>query len=265
MTLILRRYDVRPLPLITLATTLAVAAGIALPTPVHAQDACATQAKKRRPSLFGAEGAGGLFTRIEGLARGDRKLGRDLKDTAQTGATQRMSEAGSVAACRAANPGEPAEAETASTDAPRRETATERARREQATADAKYPSRMAIPAEWKTAKDAYDAFGKVKCFGCEGGYAYAGWPSWPRDEFDGQYNGSETRLSRLPIGHVHRWSSNGFAGTLKVDGEEQVNGFRCRKMTYRLERDAKSAERPSLMCWGKANEYAGKDSWVGVF
>ena len=50
-----------------------------------------------------------------------------------------------------------------------------------------------------------------------------------------------------------------------MDGEGQVNGFRCRKMTYRLERDGKSAERPGLICWGKANEYAGSDSWVGVF
>ena len=65
---------------------------------------------------------------------------------------------------------------------PTPETTTQRARREQAGADLKYPSRMAIPAEWKTAKTAYDEFGKVKCFGCEGGYGYSGWVDWPRDE-----------------------------------------------------------------------------------
>lgn len=253
----------KPLPLATLVASLAVAATLALPAPARAQDGCAAQAKKRRPSLFGAEGAGGLLRRLEGAARGQRSLGTDIKDTAQTGAQQRLSEAGSVAACRATE-----KSERSGNEAPAQpagETATQRAARRQAEADAQYPSRMKIPAEWTSAKEAYDAFGKVKCFGCEGGYANAGWPSWPRDEFDGKYNGSETRLSRLPAGHVHRWTSNGFAGSLTVNGEEQVNGFRCRKMTYRLERDGKSAERPGLMCWGKANEYASKDSWVGVF
>lgn len=253
----------KPFPLVTISASLVCAVAIATPTAARAQDGCAAQAKKRRPSLFGAEGAGGLLRRLEGAARGQRSLGTDIKDTAQTGAQQRLSEAGSVAACRARETGEPS-ADGAPAQ-PAGETATARAARRRAEVDARYPSRMTMPAEWTSAKEAYDSFGKVKCFGCEGGYANAGWPSWPRDEFDGKYDGSETRLSRLPAGHVHRWTSNGFAGSLTINGEEQVNGFRCRKMTYRLERDGKSAERPGLMCWGKASEYASKDSWVGVF
>lgn len=255
-------------PLVTLVGGLALAGGAMLPSPASAQDDCAEQAKKRRPSLFGAEGAGGLFSRVEGAVRGDRNLGTDIKDTARTGASQRASEARSVAGCRAAQPKERkvAEGTPPSSDAPRQtETATERAARRQAESDRQYPSRMEIPVEWRTAKDAYAEFGKVRCTGCEGGFAYSGWPSWPRDEFDGKHNGAETRLSRLPIGHLHRWTANGFSGSLSIDSEEQVNGFRCRTMTYRLEKDGKSAERPGLMCWGKSNQFAASDSWVGVF
>jgi len=255
---------VKSLPLITIAATLAVAGGAALPAPAQAQESCAPKAKKRGFGIFGSGGQG-LVASIEGAVRGNRDLKADLEESARREAAGGVDTTVAAAGCRATRPADSAADGEPQPAAARRETSTERARREQTIADAKYPSRMPIPAEWKAAKDAYDAFGKVKCFGCEGGYAYAGWPSWPRDEFDGKYNGSETRLSRLPIGHVHRWTSNGFAGTLKVDGEGQVNGFRCRKMTYRLERDGKSAERPGLICWGKANEYAGSDSWVGVF
>lgn len=254
----------KSLPLVTLAAALAVTAGVTLPPPVQAQEACAPKPKKRGFGIFGSGGQG-LVASIEGAVRGNRDLKSDFEESARREAAGGVDATVAAAGCRATPPAEsPPEGEPQPAAA-RRETSTERARREQAAADAKYPSRMAIPPEWKTAKDAYDAFGKVKCFGCEGGYAYAGVPDWPRDEFEGKYKAGETRLSRLPVGHVHRWSSNGFAGTLTVDGEEQVNGFRCRKMTYRLERDSKSAERPSLMCWGKANQYAGSDSWVGVF
>lgn len=259
----------KTLPLLALVSGVALATGAVLPPAAHAQSDCAAKAKKKRPSLFGAEGSGGLFTRLEGAVRGNRSLSADVQDTARRGAAQGMNEATSIAACRAAEQVErkdedAAEQPVAATRPPA-ETSTQRAARRQSEADAQYPSRMAIPAEWKTAKDAYTEFGKVRCTGCEGGFAYSGWPDWPRDEHSGKYGGGETRLSRLPIGHVHRWTANGFAGSLTVNSEERVNGFRCRKMTYRLEKDGRSAERPSLMCWGKSNEYAANDSWVGVF
>lgn len=251
---------------ILLVTGLLLAVGATLPSLARAQSDCAAQAKKRRPSLFGAEGSGGLFTRLEGALSGNRNLGTDIKNTASTGASQRVSEEASIAACREQqHSGEGSVPQAAVTPRQPAETATQRAARRQAEADSQYPSRMPIPAEWEAAKSAYTEFGKVRCTGCEGGYAYSGWPNWPRDEFSGTYGGDEKRLERLPVGHVHRWTTNGFAGSLTINSEERVNGFRCRKMTYRLEKGGKSAERPSLMCWGRANEYAANERWVGVF
>lgn len=228
------------------------------PATAQAQEGCAAPTAKKKRGV-GLQLGRGLKGSIEGALRGDGDLASDVQGTAGQAGERRARDARATADCDKTPPGDRA----INASAP--ETATQRAQRKMAANDAKYPSRMTIPDDWKTAKAAYDAFGKVSCTGCEGGYTFAGWPDWPRDEFSGKYNGAETRLSRLPVGHVHRWSSNGFAGTLTVDGEEQVNGFRCRKMTYRLEKGGKSAARPSLICWGKANEYAGSDSWVGVF
>ena len=250
-----------------------VPAAVAAIQPAQAQDGCTAPKpqKKRGGGLLGAVRASGLVGSVAGALRGDGNLGADLKGAARREAERGAGQVLAAAAeCAESRPAEaaPADGEGAeSTGAARRtpETATQRARREMAASDAKYPSRMTIPAEWKAAKTAYDEFGKVRCTGCEGGYAYAGWVDWPRDEYSGKYGGTEKRLSNFPVGHVQRWSSNGFAGTLTINGEEQVNGFRCRKMTYRLEKAGKSAERPGLICWGKANEYAGSDSWVGVF
>ncbi|WP_447724331.1 hypothetical protein [Sphingomonas koreensis] len=260
----------RSLPIVLIAaTTILATAGTMAPAPAQAQEGCAqAKPKKKRGlgGLMGAVRANGLIGSVAGAMRGDGNLRADLQGAAQREAGRGAEQVIAAADCGEAARAEPAnDATPASTARPASETSTQRARREMAASDAKYPSRMTIPAEWKTAKAAYDEFGKVKCFGCEGGYAFSGWPDWPRDAFSGKYGGTEKRLSAFRIGHVHRWSSNGFAGTLTVNGEEQVNGFRCRKMTYRLEKGGKSAERPSLICWGKANEYAGSDSWVGVF
>lgn len=227
------------------------------PAAAQAREGCAAQTAKKKRGV-GLQLARGLKGSIEGALRGDGDLASDLQGTAGQAGGRSSRDALTAAECDKTPKG-------GASNASAPETATQRAQRKMAASDAKYPSRMTIPDDWKTAKATYDEFGKVKCTGCEGGYTFAGWPDWPRDEFSGKYNGAETRLSRLPIGHVHRWSSNGFAGTLTVDGEEQVNGFRCRKMTYRIEKGGKSAARPSLLCWGKANEYAGSDSWVGVF
>ena len=233
----------------------AVAAAVAMTmvwpaAPAEAQQVCSAKKAKKR-------GLGRLMTglrgSVEGALRGDGDLGSDLAGTAAASA-----EAASVCL--------PPDASEAQPRAAERRPAADRPAPRKAKADAiAYPSRMPIPQEWKAAKQAYDEFGKVKCFGCEGGYAYSGWPDWPRDEHDGKYGGGETRLSKLPVGHVHRWLSNGFNGTLTVNAEEEHHGFKCRRMTYRLEKDGRNAERPSLICWGKQNEYAGSDSWVGVF
>ncbi|RHW18849.1 hypothetical protein D1610_01485 [Sphingomonas gilva] len=237
--------------------------------PAHAEDdACAVAAKPKKKrglgGLFSAVRSSGLEGSIAGTLRGDGDLKSDLTGSARAAAERGLARAACAdSATVTEGSSEASGDEGAARAAPI--SATERARREMAAADAKYPSRMPIPPEWQAAKEAYDEFGKVVCFGCEGGHAYSGWPDWPRDEFSGKYGGDEKRLSRFPIGHVHRWSANGFAGSLTIAGEETVNGFRCRKLRYRLEKAGKSAERPGLICWGKANEYAGSDSWVGVF
>jgi len=266
----------RLLPVTLFAAGTTLSAGIMLaPAPVQAQDGCAAaeaKPKKKRGlgGLLGAVRSNGLVGSVAGAMRGDGNLRADLQGAAQREVERGAGQVLAAAECAEARPTEePADngqpEVKAAVERKPQETSTQRAKREMAASDAKYPSRMTIPAEWKTAKTAYDEFGKVKCFGCEGGFAYSGWPDFPRDEFSGKYGGAEKRLSNFAIGHVHRWSSNGFAGTLTINGEEQVNGFRCRKMTYRIEKGGKSAERPSLICWGKANEYAGSDSWVGVF
>lgn len=260
-----------PMTMALLAAGSAAAAAAAVgSTAVRAEEGCAVSAakppkKRGLGGLLSAARSSGLEGSLAGATRGDGNLASDLKGSSRRAAEGGASESMAASGCRETAPKDDAAEASAAGGARPAETSTQRARREMAASDLKYPSRMPIPDEWKTAKAAYDEFGKVKCMSCEGGFAFSGWPDWPRDEFSGKYGGAETRLSRLPLGHVHRWSANGFSGTLTVDGEEQVNGFRCRKMTYRLEKGGQSASRPSLLCWGKANQYSGSDSWVGVF
>jgi hypothetical protein len=219
-------------------------------SPAQAQQVCSAEKAKKR-------GLGRLMTGLKGsiggAVRGDGDLGSDLAGTA----------AASARAAATCLPPDASEGRQITADASA-DPAAPASRKPKADKIA-YPSRMPIAEEWKTAKQAYEDFGKVRCSDCEGGYAYSGWPSWPRDEFDGKYNANEKRLVRLPIGHVHHWSATGFAGTLTVNGEEEHHGFQCRRLTYRLEKAGQSAERPGLLCRGKQNEYAGSESWVGVF
>jgi hypothetical protein len=88
---------------------------------------------------------------------------------------------------------------------------------------------------------------------------------FPRDEFSGKYDGDEQRMGSWPIGHVHRWKGNVSTGTLTVLAETEVQGFRCRTLRYRLEKSGASAERPGLLCWGRQNQFDGKDGWVKVY
>src|SRR5690606_38740534 len=53
-----QEHTMKTSPLFALAGSLALAGAAVFPSPASAQDNCAEQAKKRRPSLFGAEGAG---------------------------------------------------------------------------------------------------------------------------------------------------------------------------------------------------------------
>lgn len=129
----------------------------------------------------------------------------------------------------------------------------------------RYPSEIAKPAGFDAIEDAFDAFGKGDCMECEGGYAYDSWPVFPRDEYSGKYNGDAQRLGSWPVGHVHTWKGNVSTGTLTVVDERTVEGFRCRTLHYRLTKGTATAERPGLLCWGRANQYAGSESWNEVY
>ncbi len=139
------------------------------------------------------------------------------------------------------------------------------ANRRAAASQVSYPSDLPKPADFAAVKVAFDEFGKDRCHGCEGGYAYDSWPAFPRDEFSGKYNAKGDRMGSWPIGHVHRWKGNVATGTLTVVSEESVGGFKCRRLQYRLQKGAASAERPGLICWGRANQFAGKESWNEVY
>ncbi|MHA4837900.1 hypothetical protein [Sphingopyxis sp. MSC1_008] len=128
-----------------------------------------------------------------------------------------------------------------------------------------YPSQLPEPEGFAAAKKAYDDFGKVRCTSCEGGYAYDGWPVFPRDETPRPYNGSKHILGEFAIGHVHRWKGAEAQGSLTIVSEEPVGGFRCRQLLYRLTKGSASAERPGLLCWGYANQFAGSEGWNQVY
>lgn len=236
--------------------------------------AAPAQAEKKKGlgGLLGAARSSGLLGSVMGATRGDGNLESDLAGTARAAATDA---ANTAAACAEQAIGDAAESKAGRRPAAEQQgrpvrssapaSATERARRQMAAEDVKYPSRMPPPADFAAVKAAYDAFGKVRCSDCEGGYSYDGWPSFPRDEYAGKYNGDAQRLGNLPIGHVLRWRGAESNGTLTIVTEETVNGFRCRRLRYRLEKGTESAERPGLICWGRANEYAGSESWNTVY
>lgn len=128
-----------------------------------------------------------------------------------------------------------------------------------------YPSQLPEPADFEAVKKAYTDFGKVRCTSCEGGYAYDGWPVFPRDETPRPYNGSKHILGEFAIGHVHRWKGSESEGSLTIVSEEPVAGFRCRQLLYRLTKGTASAERPGLLCWGYANQFAASEGWNEVY
>ena len=156
--------------------------------------------------------------------------------------------------------------ETAPADAPSGGKATAPAPAKKASSSKiAYPSELPDPEGFAAVKKAYDDFGKVRCTGCEGGYAYDGWPVFPRDETPRPYNGSKHILGEFAIGHVHRWKGAESQGALTIVSEEPVGGFRCRQLLYRLTKGSASAERPGLLCWGYANQFAGSQGWNVVY
>ena len=129
-----------------------------------------------------------------------------------------------------------------------------------------YPGTINVGAEIKAKKDAFDEFGKVRCSDCEGGYSYDSWTQiFFNGELAGEYNGWAKKLGNLRVGERLTWKGKASNGTLTVVSENPVEGFRCKQLTYRLDKPNSSAERPGLLCWGKLNEYSSSDSWVIVY
>ncbi|MBP2161510.1 MULTISPECIES: hypothetical protein [Asticcacaulis] len=129
-----------------------------------------------------------------------------------------------------------------------------------------YPGTIAVSADIKAKKDAFDEFGKVRCSDCEGGYSYDSWTQiFFNGELAGEYNGWAKKLGNLKVGERLTWKGKASKGTLTVVSDSPVEGFRCKQLTYRLDKPNASAERPGLVCWGKLNEYSSNDSWVIVY
>jgi hypothetical protein len=244
-----------------LATGGLIVAPVALlATPALGQARCAAAPAKPKTKL-GLSGllakarGSGLLGSVMGAARSDGGLKGDLAAVALSAATDA---AGTMAGCekepavepRAMHDGVPVSAKREGSVKP---------------VSYSYPSDLPDPAGFAAIKEAYMAFGKDDCPSCEGGFAYDGWPAFPRDEFSSKYNGDAQRIGAWPVGHVHRWKGNVSTGTLTVVSEETVEGFRCRRLTYRLTKGQSSAERPGLLCWGRANQFAGKESWNQVY
>ena len=237
----------------------------AAPAAAETPGSCAAASPSPKPArkkfglggLVGAAKSSGLLGSVAGAARGDGNLEADV-----TGAATRAAGRAAEAALSCAGDGAPGaaraggESDAATPAAPARQAAG---------AGPSYPSKIPAPPTFAAAKRAYDEFGKVDCMECEGGFAFDGWPAYPRDEFERQYNGAAQRLGSWPVGHVHRWQGNQSRGTLTVVGEETVSGFRCRTLLFRLTKGNASAERPGLLCWGRANQFAGKESWNEVY
>ena len=128
------------------------------------------------------------------------------------------------------------------------------------------PSLMPVPEEIKAQKEAFDAFGKVDCTDCEGGYAF---DSWARrhfaSELRGEYNGWAKKLGAMKPGEKLNWQGAESYGTIAVRAEERIGGFDCKIYDWTLEKGTAKAQREGLLCWGKASEYSANDSWVEVY
>lgn len=130
---------------------------------------------------------------------------------------------------------------------------------------AAYIDDLRVPPEIEAQKVGYNKFGEVNCNDCEGGIDFDGRPKFPYDQFSGQYGERAKRAGSWPVGHVHRWQGRAAKGMLTVTREEQVEGFRCRRLEYRLEKGSASASRPGLICFGLANRSSEIENWHEIY
>ncbi|WHU01951.1 hypothetical protein [Sphingomonas sp. NIBR02145] len=129
----------------------------------------------------------------------------------------------------------------------------------------RYVGDIAVPADVEAQKTRYNKFGEVSCNDCEGGIELDGRPKFEFDEFSGKYNERAMRVGTWTVGQSLRWQGRASVGTLTLLREETVDGFRCRRLEYRLVRGKASASRPSLICWGLASSASSVENWHEVY
>ena len=245
----------------------AVVTFAAAPAPAHAQGsaACEQAQQGKKKGLFGSRfarlaSAAGVAAVTGRRASASAAADAAARDVIENGRERAQAEAAAAVACNA-------NGETAST-AVSTVAPAQAATLQPAVASSSFsrPGDMPIAPEIQAQIDAFDEFGKVDCSECEGGYAYDSWAQLAfASELRGEYGGWEKKLGALEPGQSLEWQGAANAGTLTVSAREQVSGFDCKRLTYRLTRGSESAERPGLLCWGKSSPYAGSDSWVEVF
>lgn len=121
------------------------------------------------------------------------------------------------------------------------------------------------PPEAEAQKAAFRKFGEVSCNDCEGGVDFDSKPKAPYDAFSGKFNEWAPRAGSWPVGHVHRWKGKASIGSISVIAEEQVEGFRCKRLEYKLVKGAQSATRPSLICFGLLSRDSSVENWHEIY
>jgi hypothetical protein len=128
----------------------------------------------------------------------------------------------------------------------------------------RYPSDLDFSPELEADKKAFVEFSKVKCGDCEGGYSFDAWAQ-QMIRLDGSYKAWEKKLGGLALNETIAWKGSQSTGAITVVSEEPVNGWPCKQLKWALKKGQASAERPGLICFGKASAYDGSDSWTIVF
>jgi len=126
------------------------------------------------------------------------------------------------------------------------------------------PHDLDFSPELEAKKKAFVEFSKVRCTSCEGGYSFDAWANLILGVTD--LRAWHKRIGETAVGGTLTWRGDASDGTLTVLSDAQVGPFPCKQIRYSLVRrsDKASAERPGLLCFGKASAYAGSPSWVEV-
>lgn len=120
------------------------------------------------------------------------------------------------------------------------------------------------PADAPERKKAFEAFSRVRCNDCEGGYAYDAWAKH-HVKVGYEYNAFENKIGGLVLGEAVTWKGVASRGSITVVGEDPVDGFRCKQLKWELVKGAERAERPGLYCFGYAGPSSGAETWVELY